>query len=353
MMVPSRSSSQILRPFVWVVWLGCIVLWSGCRSSHPPGEHASTRVVPPYLRSVHLPNGHYELQVATRRFAPRSGNGPSIWLVGVAHVGESNYYSQVQALLDQQQRVLYEGVRADDTSPRNPGAIRRRSSEELDNSLQGTMAKSLGLVFQLTAIDYNRAHFQNSDLSIPQLQRLIEKAPTATQPAEDSEDAKIQFAMLMQAMQEGSWLNGFAKTLMAFVQASTSLQAVAKLALIEVTSTVGGDLQALAAASPGMKSLLEVLVDARNEQVMRDLRDWMKSSASHQSVAVFYGAAHMQDFQSRLEQQLRYKPVEEKWLTAFSVDPEAAGLGPTEEKMVRSLVNWQLEALKGAAKESK
>ena len=53
----------------------------------------------------------------------------------------------------------------------------------------------------------------------------------------------------------------------------------------------------------------------------------------------------MKDFEARLANELSYLPREERWLTAFDVDLKSSGIGEGEEKILRSLLDWQLEAL--------
>src|SRR5262249_53687150 len=124
----------------------------------------------PYVRILNTGSNHVQLQIAAREFLPSHSREPVVWLTGVAHIGDSNYYAGLQAHLDAQSLVLFEGVGAAEaeasananvsssaastnTAPKEPGVSN-------DNgSLQSAMAASLGLVFQLQAIDYQRTNF--------------------------------------------------------------------------------------------------------------------------------------------------------------------------------------------------
>ncbi len=65
----------------------------------------------PYMRAADEPGRTIALEVATRTFVPAGGvKGPTVSLVGVAHIGERTLYSQLQDLLDKQDVVLYESV---------------------------------------------------------------------------------------------------------------------------------------------------------------------------------------------------------------------------------------------------
>lgn len=63
-----------------------------------------------YLRVVEEPGGLITLEVAARTFEPIDGIGPKISLVGVSHIGESELYTGLQALLNKHEVVLYESV---------------------------------------------------------------------------------------------------------------------------------------------------------------------------------------------------------------------------------------------------
>src|SRR3954464_9271463 len=64
----------------------------------------------PFLRVTRPRTNITELQVAVRQFVPAGRSQPVVWLAGVSHVGESNYYARLQKLLDAQELVLFEGV---------------------------------------------------------------------------------------------------------------------------------------------------------------------------------------------------------------------------------------------------
>ncbi len=130
----------------------------------------------PYLK-VERPNGDVStLKVAARQFKRPKGDGPILWLTGVTHVGEPDYYGDLQRHLDAQSIVLFEGVGGGPTKPprkKEADGGAKPGDREL-HSVQTTLADSLGLVFQLETIDYTRPHFVNSDLSIAQIRRILE-----------------------------------------------------------------------------------------------------------------------------------------------------------------------------------
>ncbi len=333
----------------WLLTL--VALISGCASpstARRPGPHSQP--VAAYTRVATPDTNTLSLQIALRKFMPRSGRGAAVWLSGVSHIGESNYYAGLQRHLDAQSLVLYEGVGARDRT------LRFDPNEQ--SSIQHTLATSLGLVFQLTAIDYDRRHFRNSDLTVPELQRMLAGDPRpASPPAGSTNDTSgeggrsdgeesPEFRELMGVMNGSSVLGMLVHLGVRFLGSSPKLQAMTKLAMIETLGSFKGDLAEVKSVPPELQRLMTVIVRGRNDVVMRDLRQNLRNARSGQSISVFYGAGHMADLEKRLVDDLGYRQHDEIWMTALTVDIRASGLTPADLQMVRGLVRWQLDALK-------
>jgi len=195
MRVKSRLGGILRRGVLAAVLVGVL-----------PGAGRAAGKPEPYLRVVRPNADEVELQVVARQFKRPQGDGPVIWLTGVTHVGDVAYYHALQKHLDEQSIVLFEGVGGGpETPPRKKEDAVGRQEKEGDakgdgaegddaaednelHSVQGTLADSLGLVFQLDTIDYTRPHFENSDLSIPQIRWLLsggkeEDMPQRSKPA--------------------------------------------------------------------------------------------------------------------------------------------------------------------------
>ena len=315
------------------------------------GPRAKSAAPAPYMRVVQTEDGAIQLQIALRSFTPPRPTAPVIWLAAVAHIGDSNYYHALQRRLDEQPLVLFEGVGrpdAGDDAPAKPDVAGRPHNPWMrhaaDDSLQSTMASSLGLVFQLEAIDYDRPHFRNSDLSLRQIQRLL-TGPPGKAAGDTGTKPNAQFIALMQVMDGHSLLGMIAQFGMRLLGSSPKLQAMTKLMLIEIFGQLNGDFTKMGAASPEIKELLRVLIESRNQIVLEDLKVELKKDRPPASLAVFYGAGHMGDLQKRLVRELRYRPGTDVWLTAFSVNPSQTGLSASDVNLVRSMVKWQLDAL--------
>lgn len=315
--------------------------WTELSANHVP---ASPVLSTNFLRIAKPRTNVTELQVAVRQFIPPDRSQPVVWLAGVSHVGESNYYARLQKLLDAQDLVLFEGVT--DRASRAAGRKVFDNSREELGSLQNTMAESLGLAFQLESINYERPNFRNSDLTIEQIAQLIAKeAPPGG--GKQSKTAQ-EFQKLLEMMQGDSVVGALLTAGMKLIGTSPKLQAMMKLAMIEILGRFKGDFSQFEGLPPEWKRLIEILLHARNDAVLNDLRTELQKRAPAKTIAIFYGAAHMEDLQRRLMRDLHYRPAGEQWVPAFSVDLQKAQVTESELGFVQSLVDWQMKMLEQA-----
>ena len=334
---------------VWVLWaISALALLSGCRTPQHTAEDAAPPV--PYVRILNTDSNLVQLQVALREFVPdRHHRQPALWLMGVSHIGQSNYYARLQKELDAKTLVLFEGVGDHPDSQTEPAepAVQTNGpaqgeADESRSSLQSAMAAALGLVFQLQAIDYQRTNLQHCDLSVEQIRNLLAEHP----PQPGQEGAGPSFESLLQLMQGGSLFDSLLRLGLQFIGSNQKFQGLARLALLETINEIQGDPSNLAALPPDAKELLNVLLQKRNDQVLACLQTDLKKLRRADSLAVFYGTGHMPDLERKIRSQLHYRPAGELWLTAFSVDLRRAGISPAEEAFIRHLIQTDLAPLK-------
>ncbi len=329
-------------------------------ASGQPGTAVAATNTPapqPYTRIARPDTNTVQLQIAARKFLPARQRGPAIWLVGTSHVGEVEYYHAIQKLLDAQTVVLFEGVNSG-AHPRHVGKPELPQSEQApptpshaggtnqNFSMQDALASSLGLVFQLNAIDYDRTNFLNSDLSILQLQRLMIGDSNAV-PAAPGEKGRSNPALdsLLQIMDGSSFLGSIFRMGLQFIGSNPQLQALTKLTFIETLGRLKGDFSTMRGLPPDMKELLKVLIEARNQNVIQDLKTELQVVPRSGSISVFYGTGHMDDMERRVIRDLNYRPAADIWFTAFSVDVRKTGLSPGELESMQKMVQWQLDQL--------
>ncbi len=357
---------------------GTATLWLalGCGAAERP---ASTNKPPalvrfpvePFMRVTNGATGAVELQVAVRKLVPANGTGPVIWLTGASHIGETNYYRELQRHLDMQQLVLFEGIHAGRkvgmtngvasgkpaTDPAPDTKKEALASEPAAKSgerasLQKDLAESLGLVFQLEAINYARTNFRNSDLSVQELRDLMDKDDEPAAPDSPKEKRKNEaFETLLKAMEGNSLFGTLLKAGFKLVGGSPKLQAMTKLALIEALGGIRGDLSRMKSLPEDMQRLMEVLIQTRNDAVLKDLRAELKRAAPPASISVFYGAGHMDDLERRVRREFGYRVESDLWLPAFTVDYTKAGLSVIEATLLRTMVQRQMQEMLATEKE--
>lgn len=319
-----------------LVWLLLLVI--ACGSSVAADSAAPA---PVYLRRTADTNGVIALQVAARELVPAGRRRPPVWLVGVIHLGTADYYAQLQEFLDQRSLVLFEGIGADQ------GDFKLQDDEF---SLQDQLASALGLAFQLDAINYQRPTFRNSDLGYEELVRLFGGEPGGGVPEEAAGVSQTaaggaEFNVLMQMMRGEGFFGGIARFGVSALASSPRLQATMKVMLIEMMGGLPANLAEIAGMPDGMKQLMDNLIKARNDVVVRDLRRELRQRRRPQTIAIFYGAGHMADLEERLCRELRLHPGQEQWFTALSINPTAEGLSSFEVGMARSMSRLQLRTL--------
>jgi type II secretory pathway pseudopilin PulG len=426
---------------VVLAWL--MPLRAGANDATDPAAH----VPDPFLRvGQAAPAGQISLQIAVRQFARQGGAGPSIWLVGAAHIGEDAYYERLQQFLDAQPLVLYEGIgqprfmerltgKEDDQElarrtrsavgftasmiewyrlrfgaypaslralgqavadhrPRHTRYLRRASRDAWGRPLaysrdgdrytvtslgsdsraggrdhagdiihtgqapagvgtlpepegmQDTLARALDLQFQLDAINYDREHFVNCDLPLRVLEERVERpasgAAAANGPERNSPGARRELDRMIAMLQGTGLLSGVLRVGLNIVAISPRLQQYARVVLIEAMAAAGDHLDRLAQLTPAQRQAMRVLIEERNEAVIDTLRDVLAGQDPPESVAVFYGAAHMRDMEQRLREQLGYRPQDQFWLDAFTADVAQAGLDEAKLTALRQMLRRQL-----------
>jgi hypothetical protein len=202
-----------------------------------------------------------------------------------------------------------------------------------DDSLQSQLADALDLQFQLDAIDYSHDNWRCSDMAIDEVgremaQRGLDFGPMGGTLAGTSFPARIIKMML--------GLMRFADSLMDGAIADTF-----KVVMIEML----GDEQFIEKGLGQLgQGFTEVIVEQRNQVAVDDLRAIIDREPEVKSVAILYGAAHMDDLGQRLMQQLGYEPRESHWLKAIEVDLEESVVSARDISQVRRMMKQVMQA---------
>ena len=299
------------------------------------------------------------LQTLSAEFKPADGRGPSIWLIGVAHIGTPEYYTALQKRLDGQSTVLFEGVDAK--------KLTQEAKADTRKGLQGKLATALGLVFQLDGINYRRPNFVSCDLTMAGLEKAIANHnanPPATESGPDGKPAPVDpsvppekrrgstlpakvdnatFDTLMQAIRGEGDMGRKLDGMVGIMGSTPEMRETVKLMFIESFAQAGDIISAAKAASPEIRDLFEVLLTERNENVIRQLQARLPQLGPGDSIAVFYGAAHMDEIRERLTTELHYTPGVQVWDTAFTADTTKSMMPTAQIKAMVQMMRAQLQ----------
>ncbi len=203
-----------------------------------------------------------------------------------------------------------------------------------DNAIQSRLAHAAGLSFQLDEMDYMPEHWHNSDATLAEMWD-VEPASLFIDddPGDEDGSGDPLFAML-------SGESGLAKAMgsvLGFIGDSPRSSFLFRVMLVE---TLGAADASVLVAGLG-DEMAEMLLTRRNAVVMRDLQEALAEDPSR-SVAVFYGAAHLDDLEERLV-DLGYRPTETTWHAAITADPAAVGIKPEQAIAFRSFVSSMVQ----------
>ena len=252
-----------------------------------------------YIRQVLAEDGSPEaLEVAISRFEHSSG--ARVDLVSAVHVADRRYFKALDRRLAGYEVVLYELVA--EPGERPVAGSRRPSAVGL---MQGGMKNALGLAFQLEEIDYARANMMHADLTPGEF--------SASMRERSESFLGMMFRAWAMAMAE----QGSGKTAgqdVDFIKAlfAEDRQRAIKRVLAGQLSEQTDLLESLA-GNDGASTLITV----RNQRALEVLREQLGAGA--RDIAIFYGAGHMPDFETRLVEEFGMRKVSSEWIEAWDL----------------------------------
>ena len=183
-------------------------------------------------------------------------------------------------------------------------------------------------------MDYSSARWRRCDVTIAELTTLLDEHGT---------EANALLSML----QGGSALETFASGMLKMMGSFKSGRGMLKLVGVEALARAD---ELMAEPPEGFEGLFEVLLERRNDVVLRTLTTMLAEEPELTSIAVFYGAGHMADLDARLAEELGLEPVGETWLTSVDLRFEDTGLSPAMVRSIRRSISRQLDKQLGAGK---
>ncbi|MFM2002712.1 MAG: hypothetical protein RI963_2138 [Planctomycetota bacterium] len=328
-----RGAGSICRPvffFVAVLFVAALVSGTG-RADEPKGQPEATAVQAPAAqapadqapsaespptrkgtKSKPTPDNPYirivkgedkkplALETSVIRFEGREGTkyaGRIVDLVGVIHIGQAGYYEELDGRLKSYDAVLYELVAPDGTRIRPEDLEKRRS---VLASVQSGMKEMLDLEYQLEKIDYLAKNFVHADMS----------------PEEFSKD--------MANRGDGIW-----KMAARMVGAGLATQNATGSDIGLIAALISGD-RTMGLRQSMAKQLVSMnmagiddatgdntLIKGRNRKALQILE--RELAAGKKTVAIFYGAGHMEDMAARVEKDFEMSQTQVQWVKAWDL----------------------------------
>ena len=290
--------------------------------------------IEPVMKTVQTGPAAYELHLASRTLVPLSGQGPKVRLVAAVHIAERDYYRQVQRILDGDAITLFEGVsnKKDDFKKQGP--------ERRPGVLYTKIADALGLISQYEGIDYRREHFHNADLTQGEMLARL-RGETLTTPKPEGPDqvlgapakqAEAKYQALTEVMNGGGLTGVMANIGLAFIKHNPRLRATMLLGIIGTDPTASEQAMAKQLGGESGRRIARLIVEERNQEAVSGLRRFIGQRKTGETIALFYGAAHLEGIEDALIRRFGYVPESTEWLVAVKVDPEEAGLTPQQAK---------------------
>ncbi|NBW96240.1 MAG: hypothetical protein EBR28_05830 [Planctomycetia bacterium] len=224
-------------------------------------------------------------------------------LVGAVHLGNKAYYDTLDRVFRGYDAVLYELVAPDNARVPQPG---RKPAGAIGSAQQG-LTKMLGLEFQLEQIDYGARNFVHADLSPREFEAAMRKR------------GESWWSMFLKLMREGAARTeqdtgrggdvGFGDLFGLLFGSGREVR------LRRILAEQFTDMEVLTAAFGGEKG--SSLITDRNAAALEVLGDQIRRG--RRRLAIFYGAAHMDDFDRRLREDFGMEPFETEWLEAWDL----------------------------------
>lgn len=162
------------------------------------------------------------------------------------------------------------------------------------------MAEALDVSLQVRSMQYDRAGWMPADMSMEDmLDRLWSRG-----------ERSWTLEMLSKP-------SGFQQGLIRFLLSFVSKSPAFKRTVIE---SLAGD-SADGSRLGGMGEVEErLIIDERNDAVLDRLEAILAQPSPPKSIAIFYGAGHMADFERKLAERFGYLPDEPEWFETMSAD---------------------------------
>ena len=284
-----------------------------------------------FLRTVNDSEGKpLAMQTAITRYRPSKGD-LVVDLIGAVHIGEGDYYAKLNQQFEHYDVVLYELVAPQGT--RIPaGGKREKKSSGSPLDMVGWMQKqaqsTLGLESQLEKIDYQKKNFTHADLSPTEMgEKMAERGDTPI---------TLGLSALSEMMRQQNKAAKDAKSGKSSLANQLSSQSLMELINdpLKMKLVMASQFSQSGVMEMGLGATLnQLVVTDRNVAAMKVMQKEIVKGKK--KIAIFYGAAHMPDFEKRLIEEFGMAKTKQIWVDAW--DLTKAGKKPKTNSTTKML----------------
>jgi hypothetical protein len=195
--------------------------------------------------------------------------------------------------------------------------------------IQAQLAEALGLKFQLAAMEYTKPHWRNSDMTVDQIQARL---------GEENASAEFLFSLLDGRSMAGRLVG----MMLNFIKTNPALSLSVKVMLLETMANADETLGA-GRGPANMAAFMKVIIEDRNEEVLKDFQRVLSDEPGVKSVALFYGAGHLPHFEQRLVNDFGYTAHSDLWFEAIDVDLTTQPGAKAQARQMRAMVRQSIE----------
>jgi hypothetical protein len=241
------------------------------------------------------------LQTAIAKYVPAGGEkSVEINLIAVVHIGEKAYYERLNKEFEKYDAVLYELVAPEGNKP--PKDAERRSDNPVAVLQQG-MKLFLRLEHQLEVVDYQKANFIHADLSPEGMKKAMKER--------GDDQMTIVLGVIADFLRKKNLDADKPEPQAPDISLTDLLNPIKfKRMMAQQFEDTGGD------AGVG-GTINRLLVEDRNKACIKVLQQQL--TAGKKKIAIFYGAAHMPDFDKRLKEDFGMMRISSDWSNAWSL----------------------------------
>lgn len=247
------------------------------------------------------------LETAVVRYVPAKGEGNlTVDLIGAVHIGDRGYYDRLNRLFEDYDVLLYELVAPEGT------VIPKGGKRDTDNPIavvQKIAKFVLDLELQTEQIDYTRKNFVHADMSPEQMKEAIRKR------GDDGVTLFLSIAADLLRQQNLQELNK--------KEQPVKVEDVDWAALLvdpagpaKMKRMMAQQFENLDGGAFG-QTLNTILIADRNQAALKVFQKEL--AKGKKKIGIFYGAAHLPDFEKRLKEDFGLKRDKEVWLTAWDL----------------------------------